>query len=130
MNRNIFTALLICTAFLTRLAVVNFFGTSAPASSQSIYHFAKGNSSTLCKRRTFDTIGQSYGAPLVLISETAEEKRHEDSPRRATIVERIQNHYSSIVKSLRLKPQELVPFANYITHTSSYRYLVLQVLRT
>lgn len=124
------TALFICAAFAFRILFFNIFVISS-LNFQQTDRVVKTHFSTAMKRRVnFETTDNSENV-LHSFAEICEEKdTNENGQFESNPFFLIQALYSFSTSETASKLKRLISFYNYLSYSSSHRYLMLQVLRT
>ena len=127
-NVKINTAVLICTAFLFRIVFFNIFVGPSFNARESNGLF-KSHSSTVMKRRVnFDADhSENFGYSFAELRE--EEGTNDDNPFETSPFF-LQVLYSLITDKIASRLNGIVSFYNYLSYSSSHRYLVFEVFRT
>jgi len=123
------TALLICAVFMFRIVFFNIFSVPSFSARKTSGNLKSHFSAAMKRRVNFET-ADNLKRSEYSFAEVREKEGTNDSQSAASPFFLIQVLYSFVASEMTSKRKGVVSFYNYLSYTSSHRYLVLQVFRT
>jgi hypothetical protein len=122
------TAILICSAFIFRLLVVNISVISSLSTWQNNV-FIKNHYSTIIKRRrNFERVNNSKNSEC-LVPEICEVDPNNETKFKSKPFLLTQILYSLVANDIMNELKKIIPFYKHFSYFSSHRYLAFQVFR-